>query len=144
MWSRLKASLEKMRNAETLVVTKLDRLGRDARHVGATIRTLAARKISVIVWELGKLDLTTSYRKLMLQMAAAMAEMEHDLPVKRTQAGHARANTEGKTFGRKPKTTPQQRKEIIGLYSKQQWVSSLASMFSISRESALAIVTPSP
>lgn len=107
------ALLAQIRDGETLVVAKLDRLGRDAQDVGATVKLLATRKISVIVLQLGKLDLTSPAGKMMLTMLAAVAEMERDLLVERTQAGLARAKSEGKSLGRPSKTTPAQRAEII-------------------------------
>jgi putative DNA-invertase from lambdoid prophage Rac len=88
--------LSQIRDGETLVVTKLDRLGRDAQNVGATIKALAAFRLEVVVLQLGKLDLTSAAGKLML---AAIAEMEHDLMVARTQLGLARAKAEGETLG---------------------------------------------
>src|SRR6267378_8090739 len=63
---QFKALLGQIRDGETLVVSKLDRLGRDAQDVGATIKALGARKIQVIVLQLGKLDLTSPAGKLML------------------------------------------------------------------------------
>jgi len=54
--------LSQVRDGKTLVVTKLDRLGRDARDIGATIKALAARRIEVIVLQLCKLDLTSAVR----------------------------------------------------------------------------------
>lgn len=71
--------LDKIRDGETLGVSKLDRLDRDAQDIGAMIKVLAARRIQVIVLQLGKLDLTSSAGKLMLTVLAAMAEMERDL-----------------------------------------------------------------
>lgn len=134
--------LGQIRNGETLVVSKLDRLGRDAQDVGATIKALAARKIEVIVLQLGKLDLTSPAGKMMLTMLAAVAEMERDLLVERTQAGLARAKDEGKTLGRRPKTTPEQRAAMIEGYGKGESVSALARLYSISRASVLAVVKP--
>ncbi|SHN42524.1 Resolvase, N terminal domain [Duganella sacchari] len=96
---------------------KLDRLGRDAPGVGATVKLLAILKIAVIVLQLGKLDLTSPVGKKMLTMLAAVAEMEGDLLVERTQAGLARAKNEGKTLGRPSKTTAEQRAEIIAKYA---------------------------
>lgn len=61
--AQFRTLLDKIRNGETLVVSKLDRLGRDAQDVGATIRVLAARRIEVIVLQLGKLDLASSAGK---------------------------------------------------------------------------------
>lgn len=80
------------------MVTKLDRLGRDAQDIGATIKALAAGRIEVIVLQLGKLDLTSAAGKLMLNMLAVVAEMERDLLVERTQSGLERARRRGKSW----------------------------------------------
>jgi len=136
------ALLGQIRNGETLVVAKLDRLGRDAQDVGATVKLLASRKISVIVLQLGKLDLTSPAGKMMLTMLAAVAEMERDMLVERTQAGLARAKSEGKTLGRPSKTTVEQRADIVTNYAGGESVSSLARTFGVSRASILTIVRP--
>lgn len=139
---QFKALLGQIRNGETLVVTKLDRLGRDAHDVGATIKALAARKIEVIVLQLGKLDLTSAAGKLMLTMLAAVAEMERDLLIERTQSGLARAKSEGKILGRPSKTTPEQRVDILAKYAAGISVSELARQNQISRANILGIVKP--
>ena len=137
---QFKALLAQIRDGETLIVSKLDRLGRDAQDVGATVKMLAARKISVVVLQLGKLDLASAAGKMMLTMLAAVAEMERDLLVERTQSGLARAKSEGKTLGRPSKTTNEQRTEIVARYAQGESVSSLARQFTVSRASILAIV----
>ncbi|AHI72868.1 MULTISPECIES: recombinase family protein [Burkholderia] len=137
------AMLDKIRDGETLVVSRLDRLGRDAEDVLRTVRTLAERKIEVIVLQLGKLDLGSSAGKLMLTMLSAVAEMERSLLVERTQAGLVRAKAEGKTLGRPSKTTPAQREEMKGKYAAGETVSALARTYGISRASVLAVVNPS-
>src|SRR5690606_32576339 len=76
--------LSKIRSGETLVVSKLDRLGRDAVDVMQTIRLLGDRNVKVIVIQLGSTDLTSAAGKLLLTMLAAVAEMERDLLVERT------------------------------------------------------------
>lgn len=134
------ALMAQIRDGETLVVSKLDRLGRDAQDVGATVKALAARKISVIVLQLGKLDLTSAAGKLMLTMLAAVAEMERDLLVERTQSGLVRAKAAGKILGRPAKTTQQQRVEIVGRYAEGESVSSLARAFAVSRANILGVV----
>ena len=137
---QFKALLAQIRDGETLIVSKLDRLGRDAQDVGATVKMLAARKISVVVLQLGKLDLASAAGKMMLTMLAAVAEMERDLLVERTQSGLARAKSEGTTLGRPSKTTNEQRTEIVAKYAQGESVSSLARQFTVSRASILAIV----
>ena len=137
--------LGQIRDGETLVVTKLDRLGRDAQDVGATIKMLAARRIEVIVLQLGKLDLTSAAGKLMLTMLAAVAEMERDLLVERTQSGLARAKAEGKTLGRPVSTTDEQRTAIVRRHrgGEGESISALARDFGISRASVMRILKPS-
>ncbi|WP_225378799.1 recombinase family protein, partial [Escherichia coli] len=60
--------LNKIRDGETLVVAKLDRLGRDAIDVLQTVRALADRNIKVLVHQLGNTDLTSAAGKLLLSM----------------------------------------------------------------------------
>lgn len=136
---QFKALLSQIRNGETLVVAKLDRLGRDAQDVGATIKALAKRRIEVIVLQLGKLDLTSPAGKLMLSMLAAVAEMERDLLIERTQSGLARAKSEGKILGRPAKTTDKQRSEIKTMRKNGSSVSELSRTYSVSRASIMRI-----
>jgi putative DNA-invertase from lambdoid prophage Rac len=75
-----------------------------------------------------------------LTMLAAVAQMETDLLVERTQAGLARAKSQGKTLGRRPKTSPEQRSEIHIKYRSGHSVSALAREYEISRASVLAVV----
>ena len=134
--------LGQIRDRETLVVAKLDRLGRDAQDVAATIKILAARHIEVIVLQLGKLDLASAAGKLMLTMLAAVAEMERDLLVERTQAGLARAKAAGKTLGRPVRTTDEQRATMMARHKGGTSISALAKDYAISRASVMRIVKP--
>jgi DNA invertase Pin-like site-specific DNA recombinase len=134
--------LDQIRDGETLVVSKLDRLGRDALDVGATIKALAARNIKVIVLQLGNLDLTSPAGKMMLAMLAAVGEMERDLLVERTQAGLARAKAENKVLGRPKKTSDAQRAEIVAKHQAGVSISELARQYGISRLSIARIAKP--
>ncbi|MGD9950552.1 MAG: recombinase family protein [Desulfobulbus sp.] len=136
---QFKMLLSQIRDGETLVVSKLDRLGRDAQDVGATIKALAQRRIEVIVLQLGKLDLASPAGKLMLNMLAAVAEMERDLLIERTQSGLARAKSEGKILGRPAKTTDKQRSEIRTMRKNGTSVSALSRAYGISRASIMRI-----
>ncbi len=131
--------LEKIRDGETLVVSKLDRLGRDAIDVLQTVKYLAEREIKVVVLQLGKADLTSAAGKLLLTMLVAVAEMERDLLVERTQAGLARARAEGKKLGRRSKTNNEQRIEIIKKLQLGATVSAVAREYQISRANVLNI-----
>lgn len=132
--------LGQIRKGETLVVSKLDRLGRDAQDIMATIRMLARSEIAIVVLQLGNLDLGSPAGKLMLSMLAAVAELERDLLIERTQAGLARAKSEGKTLGRPSKTNAVQRADIASKYKQGETISALARTYSLSRASILGIV----
>jgi DNA invertase Pin-like site-specific DNA recombinase len=131
--------LSQIRNGETLVVSKLDRLGRNSIDIQTTIRQLQERGIKVIVLALGNTDLTSPAGKLLMSMLAAVAEMERDLLVERTQAGLARAKAEGKVLGRKSKTTGIQRDKIRQLLAQGTSVSQVARDYGISRASVINI-----
>lgn len=104
--------LERMEDGDTLVVTKLDRLGRDTGDVKATIELLSERGIKVHCLQLGGTDLTSPAGKMTMTVLAAVAEFERDLLVERTQAGLARAKAEGKELGRKKSYTTEQAAQI--------------------------------
>lgn len=94
--------LEKMEQGDVLIVTKLDRLGRDAIDVASTVTDLEERGIRVHCLTLGGVDLTSSAGKLTMGVINAVAQFERDLLIERTQAGLARAKAEGKRMGRPP------------------------------------------
>jgi putative DNA-invertase from lambdoid prophage Rac len=134
-----KRMLGQIRKGETLVVSKLDRLGRDSIDVLQTVRNLGDRGIKVIVLQLGNTELTSAAGKLLLSMLAAVAEMERDLLIERTQAGLARAKAEGKTLGRPSKTTPEQRADIRVRLGAGESVSALARAYNVSRANIIGI-----
>ena len=125
--------LDKLEDGDTLVVTKLDRLGRDAIDVQQTVKLFKVRGVRLIVLQLGNLDLTSSSGKLMVGMLAAIADFERDLIIERTQAGLARAKAEGKRLGRPTKTTEKERQAITSALHAGRTVSELAREYGISR-----------
>ncbi|MEE4790904.1 recombinase family protein [Pseudomonas alliivorans] len=92
--------VERMENRDVLVVSKLDRLGRNAMDVRATVERLANLGIRVHCLALGGVDLTSPAGKMTMQLLGAVAEFERDLLVERTQSGLRRAKSEGKKLGR--------------------------------------------
>lgn len=140
--SQFAKMLQQIRDGETLVVSKLDRLGRDTQDILATIKALAARRIEVVVLQLGKLDLTSPPGKMMLTMLAAVAEMERDLLVERTQSGLARAKAEGKTLGRPSLTTDADRRAITEAHASGVSISALARLHNLSRATVMRIAKP--
>jgi putative DNA-invertase from lambdoid prophage Rac len=125
--------LERLEPGDVLVVTKLDRLGRNAIDVRQTVEQLAGRGVRVHCLALGGVDLTASAAKMTMQVIAAVAEFERDLLVERTQAGLARAKGEGKILGRPARLSEKQRKEVAQRLQAGETVSGLAREFDVDR-----------
>lgn len=102
----------KLMEGDTLVVLKLDRLGRDNIDVQQTIDLLIKKGVNVHCLDLPTKDLSTSEGKLMLAMFAAFAAFEKDRIRERTIEGQARAKAEGKIIGRPSKATPEKVAEL--------------------------------
>ena len=92
--------LDRMETGDVLIVTKLDRLGRNAMDVRQTVEHLAGVGVRVHCLALGGVDLTSPAGKMTMQVLSAVAEFERDLLVERTQQGLIRAKAEGKQLGR--------------------------------------------
>jgi DNA invertase Pin-like site-specific DNA recombinase len=104
----LDACLKALREGDTLVIYKLDRLGRDLRHLVNTVHELTSRGIGlkVLAGQGANIDTTTANGRLVFGIFAALAEFERELIVERTKAGLASARARGRKGGRKPKMTP--------------------------------------
>lgn len=125
--------LDRLEEGDTVVVTKLDRLGRDSIDVQQTVGLFLDRGVRLVVLQLGNLDLTSKAGALMVKMLAAVADFERDLIIERTQAGLARAKAEGKRLGRPTKTTEGQRAKIREALGSGRSVSEVARDYGISR-----------
>jgi putative DNA-invertase from lambdoid prophage Rac len=121
------------------VVTKLDRLGRNATDVGLTVAQLADLGVRVHCLALGGADLTSSTGKLTMSVINAVAEFERDLLIERTQAGLSRAKAEGKRLGRPASLTADQRRSVTERLGEGAAVSALAREFKTSRQTILRI-----
>jgi putative DNA-invertase from lambdoid prophage Rac len=88
---------------------------------------------------LGGVDLTSSTGKLTMNVLNAVAEFERDLLVERTQAGLSRAKAEGKTLGRPPSLTNDQRKAVERRLNEGAAVSALARAFKTSRNTIMRV-----
>lgn len=106
--------LSKLASGDVLVVSKIDRLGRNAVDILTTVDLLADKGVKVNVLQLGGIDLTSASGRMMMTMLGAFAEFERSLIIERTKAGLERAKSEGKTLGAKPKD----RDEVIKLINE--------------------------
>jgi DNA invertase Pin-like site-specific DNA recombinase len=97
----LNAALKALREGDTLVVWKLDRLGRDLRHLVNTVHDLAGRGVGfkVLSGQGASIDTTTPAGKLVFGIFAALAEFERELISERTKAGLASARARGRIGG---------------------------------------------
>ncbi|KAA1232702.1 recombinase family protein [Agrobacterium tumefaciens] len=126
--------LDRLEPEDVLIVTKLDRLGRDAMDVSSTVKMLAENGVRVHCLQLGGLDLTSSAGTMTMHILNAMAQFERDLLIERTQAGVARAREKGKRFGRPPVLTDRQVKSAKAELAEGVSVSALARKHGVSRQ----------
>lgn len=104
----LTACLKSLRDGDTLVVWKLDRLGRSLHHLVTTVHDLTNRGVGlkVLTGRGAAIDTTTPAGKLVFGIFAALAEYERNLISERTVAGLASARARGRKGGRPRKMTP--------------------------------------
>ena len=105
---QLAACLKALRSGDTLMVWKLDRLGRNLRHLVNVVHELTERGIGlkVLTGQGAAIDTTTASGKLVFGIFAALAEFERELISERTTAGLASARARGREGGRPYKMTP--------------------------------------
>ena len=137
--SQFSRLLDKMETGDVLVVTKLDRLGRDAIDVSSTIDRLNEMGIRVHCLALGGVDLTSSSGKMTMQVINAVAQFERDLLIERTQAGLARAKAQGKTLGRKPSLSAEKQKIVREQLAAGKSVAAIAREMGTSRQTIMRI-----
>ncbi|MFH5252516.1 recombinase family protein [Burkholderia semiarida] len=131
--------LVKMEEGDVLIVTKLDRLGRNAMDVRATVEGLAERGIRVHCLTLGGVDLTSAAGRMTMQVLNAVAEFERDLLIERTHAGIARAKAEGKVMGRPSALSDEQRADVLRELDAGASVAALARRFGTSRQTIMRV-----
>ena len=131
--------LDRLEPGDVLIVTKLDRLGRNAMDVRATVEQLAADAVRVHCLALGGVDLTSAAGKMTMGVLVAVAEFERDLLIERTQAGIARARAEGKTLGRPPALTKVQQAEAMQRLAAGESVAKVARDYGTTRQSIMRV-----
>jgi len=130
---QLEACLDYARPGDTVVVWRLDRLGRSLRHLVDTVSGFEERGVGFRSLT-EAIDTTTSTGRLVFHIFCALAEFERDLIVDRTQAGLAAARARGKVAGRKPKLSPDQVAVAQRLHEDGKHnISEIASVLGVSR-----------
>ena len=141
----LEACLKALRPGDTLVVWKLDRLGRNLRHLVNVVHDLTEREIGlrVLTGQGAAIDTTTAAGKLVFGIFAALAEFERELISERTYAGLAAARARGRKGGRKPKMTPAKvRLAMAAMGKKGTIVGDLCAELGITRATIYRYVAP--
>lgn len=131
--------LHKMESGDILVVTELDRLGRDAVDVSTTVAKLEEMGIRVHCLALGGVDLTSPAGKMTMNVINAVAQFERDLLIERTQAGLARAKAEGKNLGRPPALSSDDQQRVLAKLETGEAVAAIAREFNTSRQTILRV-----
>ena len=133
------ALLNKLEATDVLIVTKLDRLGRNAMDVRASVERLASMGVRVHCLAFGGADLTSSSGRMTMAVIAAVAEFERDLLIERTQSGLSRAKAEGKVLGRPRSVDAQASKMVVERLQRGEAVAALAREYGTSRQSIMRI-----
>jgi DNA invertase Pin-like site-specific DNA recombinase len=141
----LAACLQALRDGDTLVVWKLDRLGRSLRHLVNLVHDLTSRGIGlkVLTGQGAAIDTTTPAGKLVFGIFASLAEFERDLISERTRAGLASARARGRRGGRKPKMTPAKLRLAMAAMGKPETnVGDLCRELGVTRSTLYRHVSP--
>ena len=132
-----------LRQGDTVLITRIDRLGRSAKDLLNIVSDFESRGIELKVIE-QNIDTSSNEGKLFFTMVAAFAEFEHSMMVSRTKDGLAAARARGRVGGRKAKLTDAQVGKLVELYNqKNLTIQDLANMYSISRPTVYRLVKAS-
>lgn len=125
--------MDQLRPGDTLVVWRLDRLGRSIRHLIDQLSELQARGIEFRSLQ-ENIDTSSPGGRLVFHIFASLAEFERDLIRERTNAGLAAARARGRTGGRPPRLTPYQVATAKKLYEQQDMtVAQIGEVLGVSR-----------
>jgi putative DNA-invertase from lambdoid prophage Rac len=131
--------MDKLEANDVLIVTKMDRLGRNAMDVTATVDRLATLGIRVYCLALGGADLASAAGRMTMQVINAVAQFERDLLIERTNSGLARAKASGEKLGR-PKALDDKRAAAArALLETGATVSAVAKQFDTSRQTIMRV-----
>lgn len=132
----LNSALEFVRDGDTLVVTKLDRLARSTTDLLKVVEVLDDKNVALRILDFGggPIDTASPTGKLMLTMFAAMAQFEREIMLERQREGIAKARAEGKNRGRKP-TVRNRSDEIKQLRADGLGATAIAKKLGVGRAS---------
>ena len=127
--------LEYVREGDTLIITKLDRLARNTMHLHAIAEELERKHVDFIVIDQPQMDTTSSMGRLLFSVLGAVASFERDLINDRTEEGKIRARAKGVRFGRTPKLKPDRLADLRTRFAAGVSRAVLAKEFGLTRSS---------
>ena len=136
---QLEAALDFIREGDTFIVTKLDRLARSTQHLLEIADRVKAKKADLSILNLGA-DTSTATGRLMFTVIGAIATFERELMLERQREGVARAKAEGKYKGRKP-TARARAAEVKALKAEGIRPVDIARRLGIGRASVYRVLT---
>lgn len=126
-------ALENLRSGDTLVVWRLDRLGRNLKHLIQTVEDLQEKEVGFISLQEG-FDTTTNGGRLVFHIFGALADFERELIRERTKAGLEAARARGRKGGRREKLDAGQVRTLKNMYnSKNHSIAEISRTFGVSR-----------
>ncbi|MCO8143660.1 recombinase family protein [Rhodovulum tesquicola] len=137
--AKLAEALAYVREGDTLVVTKLDRLARSVAHLLNILDTLTERGAALRILSMG-IDTSTPTGKLMLTVLGGVAEFEREIMLERQREGIAKAKAAGKYKGRKP-TARAKADEVLKLHREGVGGTEIARRVGIARASVYRILS---
>jgi len=139
----LAACLKSLRKGDILVIWRLDRLGRNLKHLVETVEELGRRGVDFQVLTGAPIDTTTPAGRLVFTIFAGLAAFERDQIVERTKAGLAAARARGRVGGRKSVLTPSKlRRAEAAMKKRDTSATELSKELGISRTTLYSHVTP--
>ena len=122
-----------LREGDVVVVSTVDRIGRDTIDVLSTLDILTAKGVKVCVLTYGNLDLTSDMGRVIVTMAAAFAQLERSYLKARTRAGMARTKAQGTKLGQPLTIRPETLSRIVGEMETGAKISELSRKYNIPR-----------
>lgn len=135
----LEDALDFVREGDTLVVAKLDRLARSVIHLGQIVETLDKKKANLQILDLG-INTEHATGKLVLNVMGAIAQFEREMMLERQREGIAKAKAEGKYRGRAP-TARSKKADIRKLFHEGLKPSEIADRMKIGRSSVYRLLS---
>ena len=138
----LERCLDRLEKGDTLVVWRLDRLGRSLRDLLEIVNRLENQRANFVSLK-ERFDTSTAAGRLIFHVFASLTQFERELIRERTMSGLAAARARGRLGGRKKKLSPQQARVIKTLWeSKEHTKQAIAQQFGVSKNTIDRIVRP--